>query len=151
MCDPVSVGLSMLSFAEKESQVNAQNEASRKDYFQKVSQTRLSQLQTHEQMSDALFQDTLAAKTNQAAVYANSEGMGGSLVTRLVNEQKAIEARNKNNIGENYKMDVQQKQYAMQGFQTQSTGRMKSGPSMVPTGLEMYDIYNKDKAAQGIG
>jgi hypothetical protein len=138
-----------MSLAEKDQQVNANNEASRKDYFQKVSQTRLAQLQSHEQMSSALFEDSIIAKQNQASVYANSEGMGGSLVGRLMRDQKATEARNKHNIQQNYSMDVQQKQYEMRGFQTQSTGRMMAAPSMIPTGLEMYDIYNKDKAAQG--
>ena len=75
--------------------------------------------------------------------------MGGSLVGRLVRNQKATEARNKNNIDINYEMDVQQKQYEMQGYQVQSTGRMKKGPSLIPVGLEMYDIYNKDQLAQG--
>jgi len=149
MCDPVSIGLSMMSFAEKEQQVNAQNEASRKDYFQKVSQTRLAQLQSHEQMSNDLFQDTLVAKQNQASVYANSEGMGGSLVGRLVRDQQATEARNKHNIQQNYQMDVQQKQYEMRGYQTTSTGRMLSSPSLIPTGLEMYDTYNKSLDAKG--
>ena len=45
-------------------------------------------------------------------------------------------------------MDVQQKQYAMQGYQVQSEGRQVSNPSFVPTGLELYDIYNKDKLAR---
>tara|TARA_B100000795_G_scaffold270009_1_gene261841 strand:- start:7691 stop:8149 length:459 start_codon:yes stop_codon:yes gene_type:complete len=149
MCDPVQIGMSLMKFAEKQAAADAQNKAAREDYFQKVNQTQQASLQTHAQMSDQLFQDSILAVENQAAVYANTEGMGGSLVGRLVRNQRATEARNKDNINKNYEMDVQQKQYEMQGYQVQSTGRMKKGPSLIPVGLEMYDIYNKDQLANG--
>ncbi len=145
MCDPIQVLGAMVSYGEQQSQVAEQNKRAREDYFQKVEQTQLAELQSHEAMSNQLFEDTLVAKQNQAMAYAGAEGLGGSLVSRLVNNQQAVEARNKQNINRNYEMDVQQKQYAMQGFQTQSHGRMQSGPSFVSTGLELYDIYNKDK------
>jgi len=147
MCDPIQVFGAIMSHGEKERQTQEQNKRAREDYFQKVKQTQLAKLQTHASMTDQLFQDTLVAKQNQAMAYAGAENFGGSLVGRLVRNQHATEARNKHNIEQNYSMDVQQKQYEMQGYQTQSHGRMREGPSLIPVGLELYDIYNKHDAA----
>ena len=156
MCDPttmmvLSVGTSLMEYDEKAKQTQAQNTASVKDYHQKIKQTRLAQLQSQASMSDALFEDTIVAKQNQASAYARTEGMGGSLVNRIVRDQQAIEARNKDNVNQNYAMDIQQKQYEMQGYAVQSQGRMKAAPNFFTTGLEIADTYYKyDTAQKGV-
>ena len=138
-----SMASSALKFQEKQQQADAQNKAAREDYFQKVRQTQLASLQEQTSLSASLFEDTLVAKQNDAAIYAGQEFQTGSIIGALSRSQRAIEARNAHNIQDNYSMSVQQKQYEMQGYQTQSDGRSVQGPSPFVTGLEIYDAYNK--------
>lgn len=145
MCPPavLQMASSALKFQEKQQQADAQNKAAREDYFQKVRQTQLASLQEQTSLSASLFEDTLVAKQNDAAIYAGQEFQTGSIIGALSRNQRAIEARNAHNIQDNYSMGVQQKQYEMQGYQTQSDGRSVQGPSPFVTGLEIYDAYNK--------
>lgn len=145
MCDPIQVFGAMMSYGEKQQQADEQNRRATANYHQQVKQTQVGELQAHEAMSSQLFEDTLVARQNQAMIEAGAETYGGSIVRRLIDNQKATEARNKSNIQTNYEMDVQQRQYAMRGYNTQSHGRMVSNPSFIPTGLELYDLYNTDK------
>jgi len=128
---------SMIGFAEKQAQADAQNKASRANYMQQISQTSLANLQEHTASSDKLFQDTLKARQAQASYEASVEGMGGSIVGRLLRDKKAGEARNANNIGTNYEYKLQQRQYELQGLRVQADGRSKSAPSLLGTGLEI--------------
>lgn len=146
MCNPqaiVAVGSAVMKHQEKQDQADAENKAAREDYFQKVKQTQLATLQEQTSLSASLFEDTLVAKQNQATIYAGQEFQSGSLVGALYRNQRAIEARNANNIEDNFSMGVQQRQYEMQGYQKQSDGRSVQGPSPFVTGLEIYDAYNK--------
>ena len=70
----------------------------------------------HPTLSASLFEDTLVAKQNDAAIYAGQEFQTGSIIGALSRNQRAIEARNAHNIQDNYSMGVQQKQYEMQGY-----------------------------------
>ena len=143
MCDPMALQVmgSIAGYAEKQQAANEQNKRARENYFNQVTQTQIASLQEHQAASDQLFNDTLKAREAQSQTEAAAEGMQGSLVARLVRNQKAVEGRNTHNINTNFENSVQQKQYEMQGFQTQGNGRMVQGPSLLATGLEIGNAY----------
>lgn len=143
MCDPFAMQAigSVAGFIEKDRAAKEQNKRARENYLNQVTQTQIATLQEHEAASDQLFNDTLKAREAQAESEAAAEGMQGSLVARLIRNKKAVEGRNTHNINTNFENSVQQKQYEMQGFQTQSNGRMVQGPSLLATGLEIGNAY----------
>ncbi len=143
MCDPFSMAAmgSVIGFAEKDAAAQEQNKRARENYLNQITQTQIATLQEHQAASDQLFNDSLKALESQAETEAAAETYGGSVVARLVRNKKAVEGRNKHNIETNFDNSVQQKQYELQGFQTQANGRMKSGPSLLATGLEIGNSY----------
>jgi len=143
MCDPMTIATmsAVAGFAEKQSQADAQNKAARSNYMQQITQKSLATMQEHTASSDKLFQDTIKAREAQAGYEASVEGMGGSIVGRLIRDKKAVEARNKNNIDTNFEYKLQQTQYELEGLRVQADGRSKSGPSLLATGLEIGNAY----------
>jgi hypothetical protein len=143
MCDPMMMATvgKMAGFMEKQSAADAQNKAARDNYMQQITQKSLATMQEHTASSDKLFQDTIKAREAQAGYEASVEGMGGSIVSRLIRDKKAVEARNKNNIDTNFEYKLQQTQYELEGLRVQADGRSKSGPSLLATGLEIGNDY----------
>jgi len=143
MCDPMMMATvgKMAGFMEKQSAADAQNKAARDNYMQQITQKSLATMQEHTASSDKLFQDTIKAREAQAGYEASVEGMGGSIVGRLIRDKKAVEARNKNNIDTNFEYKLQQTQYELEGLRVQADGRSKSGPSLLATGLEIGNDY----------
>jgi len=139
MCPPMALSAmsSMIKFAGQQDAANAQNKAARANYMQQITQKSLATMQEHTASSDKLFQDTIKAREAQAGYEASVEGMGGSIVGRLIRDKKAVEARNKNNIDTNFEYKLQQTQYELEGLRVQADGRSKSGPSLLGTGLEI--------------
>ena len=139
MCPPMALSAmsSMIKFAGQQDAANAQNKAARANYMQQITQKSLATMQEHTASSDKLFQDTIKAREAQAGYEASVEGMGGSIVGRLIRDKKAVEARNKNNIDTNFEYKLQQTQYELEGLRVQADGRSKSGPSLLATGLEI--------------
>jgi len=128
-------------FVEKQAAADAQNKAARDNYMQQITQKSLATMQEHTASSDKLFQDTIKAREAQAGYEASVEGMGGSIVSRLIRDKKAVEARNKNNIDTNFDYKLQQTQYELEGLRVQADGRSKTGPSLLATGLEIGNAY----------
>lgn len=143
MCSPFALQAagSIVGFAEKQAAANEQNKRARENALNQYTQSQIAELQEHQAASDQLFNDTLKAKEAQSETEAAAESMGGSLVARLVRNQRAVEGRNTHNIETNFENSVQQRQYEMQGFQTQANGRMVRGPSLLATGLEIGNAY----------
>ena len=143
MCDPMMLATAgkLAGFAEKQAQADAQNKAARDNYMQQITQTGQATLQEHTAASDKLFQDTIKAKEAQAGYEASVEGMGGSIVSRLIRDKKAVEARNKANIDTNFNNKLQQRQYDLEGLRVQADGRSKAGPSILATGLGIANDY----------
>ena len=143
MCDPMTMATmsSVAKFAGQQQQADAQNKAARDNYMQQITQKSLATMQEHTASSDKLFQDTIKAREAQAGYEASVEGMGGSIVGRLIRDKKAVEARNKNNIDTNFEYKLQQTQYELEGLRVQADGRSKSGPSLLATGLEIGNAY----------
>ena len=143
MCDPMTMATvgQMAGFMEKQAAADAQNKAARDNYMQQITQKSLATMQEHTASSDKLFQDTIKAREAQAGYEASVEGMGGSIVGRLIRDKKAVEARNKNNIDTNFEYKLQQTQYELEGLRVQADGRSKSGPSLLATGLEIGNDY----------
>jgi hypothetical protein len=143
MCDPMMMATvgKMAGFMEKQSAADAQNKAARDNYMQQITQKSLATMQEHTASSDKLFQDTIKAREAQAGYEASVEGMGGSIVSRLIRDKKAVEARNKNNIDTNFEYKLQQTQYELEGLRVQADGRSKTGPSLLATGLEIGNDY----------
>jgi hypothetical protein len=132
---------SVAKFAGQQQQADAQNKAARANYMQQITQKSLATMQEHTASSDKLFQDTIKAREAQAGYEASVEGMGGSIVGRLIRDKKAVEARNKNNIDTNFDYKLQQTQYELEGLRVQADGRSKTGPSLLATGLEIGNAY----------
>ena len=143
MCDPMALQVmgSIAGYAEKQQAADEQNKRARENYFNQVTQTQIASLQEHEAASDQLFNDTLKALESQHESEAAAEEHGGSIVARIVRNKQAVQGRNTHNINTNFENSVQQKQYEMQGFQTQGNGRMVRGPSLLATGLEIGNAY----------
>ena len=143
MCDPMMMATvgKMAGFMEKQAAADAQNKAARDNYMQQITQKSLATMQEHTASSDKLFQDTIKAREAQAGYEASVEGMGGSIVSRLIRDKKAVEARNKNNIDTNFEYKLQQTQYELEGLRVQADGRSKTGPSLLATGLEIGNDY----------
>lgn len=143
MCDPMTMATvgQMAGFMEKQAAADAQNKAARDNYMQQITQKSLATMQEHTASSDKLFQDTIKAREAQAGYEASVEGMGGSIVSRLIRDKKAVEARNKNNIDTNFEYKLQQTQYELEGLRVQADGRSKTGPSLLATGLEIGNDY----------
>jgi len=143
MCDPMTMAVMSAGagFAEKEQAANAQNKAARADYMQQITQKSLATMQEHTAASDKLFQDNIKAREAQAGYEASVEGMGGSIVGRLIRDKKAVQARNANNINTNFEYKLQQTQYELEGLRVQADGRSKAGPSLLATGLEIGNAY----------
>ena len=143
MCPPMVLATmgSVIGYAEKQQQANAQNKAAHNNYMQQITQKSLATMQEHTASSDKLFQDTIKAREAQAGYEASVEGMGGSIVGRLIRDKKAVEARNKNNIDTNFEYKLQQTQYELEGLRVQADGRSKSGPSLLGTGLEIGGAF----------
>lgn len=143
MCDPMTMAVvsAGAGYVGKEQQANAQNKAVRDNYMQQITQKSLATMQEHTASSDKLFQDTIKAREAQAGYEASVEGMGGSIVGRIIRDKKAVEARNKNNIDTNFEYKLQQTQYELEGLRVQADGRSKSGPSLLGTGLEIGGAF----------
>lgn len=141
MCDPLTIATvsSVVGFTEKQAQADAQNKAARENYMQQTKQRQLTLLQEQTAASDKLFNDNLKAKEAQSAYLASVEGMGGSVVGRILRDKKAVQARNKANINTNFDNQVQQTQYELEGLRVQADGRGKRGPNLLATGLEIYN------------
>jgi len=145
MCDPMTMAVvsAGAGFVEKQQQADAQNKAAHSNYMQQITQKSLATMQEHTASSDKLFRDTIKAREAQAGYEASVEGMGGSVVGRLIRDKKAVEARNKSNIDTNFEYKLQQTQYELEGLRVQADGRSKTGPSLLATGLEIGNAYYK--------
>jgi hypothetical protein len=143
MCDPMMLATAgkIVGHMEKQAAADAQNKAVRDNYMQQITQNSIATLQEHTASSDKLFQDTIKAKEAQASYEASVEGMGGSIVGRLIRDKRAVEARNKANIDTNYEYKIQQRQYELEGLRVQADGRGKRGPSILATGLGIANDY----------
>ena len=141
MCDPLTIATvsSVVGFTEQQAQADAQNKAARDNYMQQTKQRQLTLLQEQTAASDKLFNDNLKAKEAQSAYLASVEGMGGSVVGRILRDKKSVQARNKANINTNFDNQVQQTQYELEGLRVQADGRGKRGPNLLATGLEIYN------------
>jgi len=134
---------SMIGFAEKQAQADAQNQAAHNNLMQQYTQNSIASLQEQTAASDKLFLETVQAKTAQSQYLASAEGMGGSIIGSILRDKKATEAHNTHNINTNFENSVQQRQYELQGLRTQADGRSKSGPSLLATGLEIGSTYRE--------
>ena len=134
---------SMIGFAEKQAQADAQNKANHSNLMQQYTQSSIAALQEQTAASDKLFQQTIKAREAQSQYEASVEGMGGSIVGRILRDKKSVEAHNTHNINTNFENSVQQRQYELQGLRTQADGRSKSGPSLLATGLEIGSTYRE--------
>ena len=143
MCDPMMLATAgkIVGHMEKQAAADAQNKAVRDNYMQQITQNSIATLQEHTASSDKLFQDTIKAREAQASYEASVEGMGGSIVGRLIRDKRAVEARNKANIDTNYEYKIQQRQYELEGLRVQADGRGKRGPSILATGLGIANDY----------
>ena len=143
MCDPMMLATAgkVAGFMEKQQAADAQNKAARDNYMQQITQNSIATMQEHTAASDKLFQDSINAKQAQAGYEASVEGMGGSIVGRLIRDKKAVEARNKANIDTNFENQLQQTQYELEGLRVQADGRSKKGPSLLATGLGIANDY----------
>jgi hypothetical protein len=126
---------------EKQAAADAQNKAARDNLMQQYTQSGIKTLQEHTAASDQLFNDNLKAREAQASYYASTETMGGSIVGRIMRDKRAVQARNKHNIDTNYEYKIQQTQYELEGLRVQADGRMKTGPSILATGLGIANDY----------
>jgi hypothetical protein len=137
----LATAVKIVGHMEKQAAADAQNKAVRDNYMQQITQNSIATLQEHTASSDKLFQDTIKAKEAQASYEASVEGMGGSIVGRLIRDKRAVEARNKANIDTNYEYKIQQRQYELEGLRVQADGRGKRGPSILATGLGIANDY----------
>jgi len=144
MCNPqlaMAVAGKVIEHSEKEDAANRQNHAVNNNLMQQYTQESIATLQERTAASDKLFQDTIKAREAQADYAASVEGMGGSIVGRLIRDKQAVEARNKLNITTNFEYKIQQRQYELEGLRVQAQGRRKKGPSLLATGLGIANDF----------
>jgi len=143
MCNPMMLATAgkVVGHMEKQAAADAQNKAVRDNLMQQYTQESIATLQERTAASDKLFQDTIKAREAQADYAASVEGMGGSIVGRIIRDKQAVEARNKLNINTNFDNKIQQRQYELEGLRVQADGRGKRGPSLLATGLGIANDY----------